>query len=99
MGKFVFEKYKPMSELISTIQAKESENQDQNDDEEKDESVEIETTALRDIEEFNKWAKTQASKDLTKYKDLTSICDVEQLRLNISSLNQQQRRLFDIRYQ
>ena len=55
----------------------------------------METTQLEDISEVNKLGKGQASKDLSKLKNLTSVCDVNQLRLKISSLNTQQRRLFD----
>ena len=67
-------------------------NEDNQEDNELDE---IETTHIDFIEEFNKWAKMQASKDLSKFKNLTSISDISALRLNISSLNDQQRRLFD----
>ena len=67
----VYEKYKLMSDLISKIQSDiESSSQD-NDIEEEDESQDIETTNLKDIEEFNKFAKMQASKDLSKFKELT----------------------------
>ena len=52
-------------------------------------------TNVKDIEEFNKWAKGQACKDLSKFKDLTDICDPLEFRSKISSLNEQQRRLFD----
>jgi hypothetical protein len=45
---------------------------------------------MTDIEEFNKWAKSQASKDLSKLKNLTNVTDVNELRSNY-----QQRRLFD----
>ena len=55
----------------------------------------METTALEDIEEFNKWVRSQASRDLSKFKNLTQVCDVKGLRSNISLLNHQQRRLFD----
>ena len=55
----------------------------------------METTDLQDIEEFNRWARNQASKDISKFKNLTDICDLNEFRLNISSLNYQQRRLFD----
>ena len=90
----IFEKYKPMTDLIATIQT-DVEVNEQNNDEEQEESTEIETTNLEDIDEFNKWAKLQASKDLSKFRNLTSVCDVNQLRVKISSLNNQQRRLFD----
>ena len=89
-----FEKYKTMTDLISTIQS-DIEANEKNIDCEEDTSDELETTQLEDIDEFNKWAKGQASKDLSKFKNLTSVCDVNQLRLKISSLNTQQRRLFD----
>ena len=91
----IFEKYKPMSDLIATIQGGVEEDQIPDSEEENNEQGEIETTSLNDIEEFNRWAKNQASKDLAKFKSLTSMCDVDQLRLSISSLNHQQRRLFD----
>ena len=56
---------------------------------------ELESTDIQDIEKFNKWAKTQAYKDLSQLKNLTDICDPEILRSKISSLNHQQRKLFD----
>ena len=94
----IFEKYKLMTDLISTIQ-REAEGQDQmvnnDDDDEDDGSTEIETTCPHDIEEFNKWAKNQAAKDLSKFKNLMNVVDPSDLRSNISSLNYQQRRLFD----
>ena len=90
----IFEKYKLMTDLISTIQ-KQVEGTEQNEDVEEDESTEVETTSLKDIDEFNKWAKSQASKDLSQFKNLTNVVDKSQLRSNISSLNDQQRRLFD----
>ena len=90
----IFEKYKLMSDLISTIQPEKEENETSKEDK-GEEAAEIETTSLEDIEEFNKWAKSQASKDLSQFKNLTNVCDVAVLRSNISSLNYQQRRLFD----
>ena len=93
----LFEKYKLMSDLISSIQTDiESENPVVEDSErEEDIEQEIETTSLEDIEQFNKYAKAQATKDLSRFKDLISVCNIEELRLNISSLNFQQRRIFD----
>ena len=92
----IFEKYRLMTDLISSLNQDTENKQVNNEDiEEDDESDELETTAPQDIEEFNKWAKYQASKDLSKFKDLTSNTDVRQLRSNISSLNSQQRRIFD----
>ena len=91
----MFEKYKTMTDLISSIRTDSESNEDKNNEDEDDEAVEIETTHLKDIDEFNKWAKSQASKDISKFKNLTNVCDINQLRLQISSLNNQQRRLFD----
>ena len=48
-----------------------------------------------EIEDFNHWARNQASKDLSNFKSLTDLCDMNKLRSNISTLNAQQRRLFD----
>jgi hypothetical protein len=90
----IFEKYKLMTDLISTIQTQAKEKEDKENDEE-EECADMETTSPKDIAEFNKWAKNQASKDLSKFKNLTDVVDISQLRLNISSLNDQQRRLFD----
>ena len=53
------------------------------------------TTDPEDIRDFEKWARGQAMKDLTKFKNLTGLCDMNELRSKISSLNQQQRLLFD----
>ena len=88
-----------MTDLISSIKPNnEPKDQDQEVEDldgEKDSEHEIETTDLQDIENFNKYVKSQAAKDLSKFKDLTNVCDIEELRSNISSLNFQQRRMFD----
>ena len=89
-----FEKYKVMSDLISNIQKEEARNVE-SEDEDDLESKEEETTSPEQIEEFNSWAKQQAKKDLSKLKDFVNICSIDELRSNISSLNYQQRRLFD----
>ena len=91
----VFEKYKLMSELISSIQPDENNETSNTQDDENEECDEIESTSLSNIEEFNKWAKMQATKELSRFNDLTTICDMNEFRLKISSLNNQQRRFFD----
>ena len=88
-----FEKYKVMADLISNIQAEVEKNEDENQEE--DTFEDEETTNPQDIENFEKWARSQAIKDLSKFNNLTGLCDLNDLRANISSLNQQQRRLFD----
>ena len=86
------EKYKLMTELVSSIQSEvDAGKEDQNYEEDK----ETESTLPSEIEDFNNWARTQASKDLSNFKNLTNLCDMDTLRSNISSLNAQQRRLFD----
>ena len=92
--RFIFEKYKNMTDLISTIQSDEAKNEENLNDEE-DESDEIETTSSLQIENFNNWARAQASKDLSEFKSLTSVCDLIDLKSRIISLNYQQRLLFD----
>jgi chromosomal replication initiation ATPase DnaA len=87
-----FEKYKVMSDLINQVH-KEQEKNNMSEDEE--ELQLEETTSPEDIEDFNSWAKNQAMKEISKFKDLTDLCDIVSLRSRISSLNHQQRRIFD----
>ena len=91
----VFEKYKLMTDLVSNIQS-EIEVSGQNDeDDQEDNGQESESTLPSEIDDFNNWARNQASKDLSNFKSLTDLCDMNKLRSNISTLNAQQRRLFD----
>ena len=83
-----------MTELISSIQTDIEKKKDEDIEEENDDE-EIETTSTLEIEDFNKWARNQAVKDLSNLKTLTDLCDINELRSSISTLNQQQRRLFD----
>ena len=85
-----------MTELISNIQSDDSKNEDEhvNEDEES-QNQEVETTSTSEIDEFNKWARNQASKDLANFKTFTYHCDMSTLRTRISLLNKQQRSLFD----
>ena len=43
-----------------------------------------ETTSAEDIQDFNQWAKNQAAKELSKFKDLINISDIVELRQRIS---------------
>ena len=91
----MFEKYKVMTDLISSIQSEVEDTGNKSDEDDEDEFEEMESTNLKDIDEFNKWARSQASQDLSGLKSLTNVCKPQELRTNISSLNEQQRRLFD----
>ena len=84
-----------MTDLIANIQSDILEKKVEPNEDEEDTSEEVETTNLRDIEEFEKWARSQAVQDLSSFKNLTDLCNPNQLRSSISSLNEQQRRLFD----
>ena len=88
-----FEKYQVMADLISSIQTDIKKSED--DDEEEDTFEDQETTDPLDIEHFERWAKSQANRDLNQLKNLTSLHDIIDLRSKISSLNKQQRLLFD----
>ena len=81
-----------MTDLINQVQ-KEQDKLPVLDDE--DEFQPEETTSAEDIEDFNSWAKSQAIKELAKFKNLIDLCDISSLRFSISSLNIQQRRIFD----
>ena len=84
--------------LITNIQAEMESNSKSNDDENEqneDDECETETTSTSDIEDFNRWAKHEAGKDLAHFKRLTDLIDMNEMRSNISMLNSQQRRLFD----
>ena len=92
----LFEKYKLMTELISSIQSEiDKSSEEKVEDEEGTGDKETESTSMADIEDFNKWARNQATKDLANFKRLTDLCDMNKLRSRISTLNKQQRRLFD----
>ena len=88
-----FEKYKVMTDLIANIQKEEVKNNQSDNEEEIFEDEE--TTAPEEIKDFNDWARKQASKELSKFKDFVDVCNIVELRSRISSLNEQQRRLFD----
>ena len=77
----IFEKYKVMTELISSIKSEEVKNPyDIEEDEiEEDPDEEIETTSDFDIQQFNSWAKNQANKDLAQFKHLMDVCDLSEL--------------------
>ena len=64
-------------------------------EEEEDTSREIETTSAEYINKFNSLAKAQASKEVAQFKNLTNVYDINDSRLRVSSLNNQQRKLFD----
>ena len=91
----IFEKFKLMTELISKIQSDAGKDHAVSDSEEEDTFKEIETTDVSDIERFNKLAKAKATKDLSSLKNLIDMCHPDKLRSDISSLNKQQRKLFD----
>ena len=88
-----FEKYKVMADLITNIQTDIGKNESETDDENIFEDEE--TTDPKDIDDFEGWARNQATKNLSHFKNLTSLPDISELRLKISSLNPSQRQLFD----
>ena len=89
-----YEKFKLMTDLINEIQ-KQNENEKNKEDSESEDDENIETTAPEDVEDFEKWALTEATKELERLADTTDIPNVVELRKSISSLNKQQRRCFD----
>ena len=83
---WILEKYRMMSDLISKIASENKNSPHDLVEEEEAGQDEVETTNPVDIDNFIKWAKSQASKDLSKFKKLTNISDITNLRTNIASL-------------
>ena len=83
-----------MTDLISSIQTEFEPSEDLNEEEE-DTSREIETTSAEYINKSNSLTKAQASKEVAQFKNLTNVYDINDSRLRVSSLNNQQRKLFD----
>ena len=90
-----FEKYKVMTDLINLIQGETEKSKNESDNDEDDDFRDEETTSHENIQDFNTWAKSQAAKELSKFKHLTDLCELDDLRNQISSLNSQQRKIFD----
>ena len=62
----LFEKYKVLTDLISEIQPDEINEEENSDNEDEKETFEdMESTSLTDVDQFDRWAKSQAHKDLT----------------------------------
>ena len=95
----MFEKHKVMKDIIESIDKQINDNNENHDEEIEVEGEENlineESTTVDELENFEKWAKQQAKKSLMKYKDLTSIIKIEDLRNMIMQLNKQQRIIFD----
>ena len=96
-----FEAYEVMTDSIKEIQKLYGVNEeaddkdDDDDDDESDKGIFVETTAEEEITDFDKWLKNQAKKDLHSVKQFTSIESPLSIRKSISSLNGQQRKIFD----
>ena len=91
----MFEKFKVVTDLIKKIQPDPVNNPTDSGSEDEDSFQEIESSKLSEIEKINNLAKEMALKDLSSLKNFTNVCHPDKLRSNISSLNRQQRRLFD----
>ena len=93
----LFEKHKVMTDIIESIERKQGKEENEDDEEElEDESFQdVESTTTEELENFETWAKQQAKKSLMKYKESTSILQIESLRNLIMKLNTQQRIIFD----
>ena len=85
-----------MTEIIESIEKQVKETAENDEEERQEESfIDEESTTQDEIENFEKWAKGQAQKSLKKYKDLTSLMQIEELRNLVIKLNTQQRIIFD----
>ena len=92
----IFEKHKVMTDIIDSIERNiKDKNEDNLEDQEEDGFIEEETTTVEELDNFEKWAKKEAKKSLMKYKDLTTLIKVEDLRNIVIKLNEQQRKILD----
>ena len=79
----LYEKYKVMTDLIADIQTEFENKGDVQDAQDEEDSFEdLETTDQVDIKNFNKWAHSQAAKELLSLKYLTDLWDTKKLRSN-----------------
>ena len=95
-----FEAHSTLTDIINDVQKKLNEQAefagDDDDDEEIKEDKEFtETTSKEEIEDFERWSKSQAEKHLRSVKEFTNIQDITALRESIIGLNCQQRSIFD----
>ena len=96
-----FEAYEVMTDTIKDIQklydehVNDEEDDKDEEDNKSDKGMFVETTAEEEITDFDKWLKKQAQKDLNSIKQFTSIESPLSIRKSISSLNEQQRKIFD----
>ena len=70
-----------MTDIIESIERQiEDKIQDDQEEEKDDGFREEESTTADELENFEKWAKHQAKQSLVKYKHLTSLLKLEDLR-------------------
>ena len=87
-----------MTDIVNDIQKSNDEDNMTEDDGEEFEEFDpsmAESTLKEEIDDFDKWAKKKAVKQLESVKQYTNVQDVLSLRKSIASLNKQQRKIFD----
>ena len=84
-----------MTDIIESIERQVEDKIQDDQEEEGDGFIEEESTTADELDNFEKWAKHQAKKSLVKYKHLTSVIKLEELRNLIIKLNGQQRKILD----
>ena len=90
-----FEKHRRIVEAVAN-----REDNDRNDDyddemEDEDRFLDIETTTAEEMKDFNKYVQTQAQNQINKYNEGKVRMNDDTYLSNIASLNSQQRKMFD----
>ena len=96
-----FEAHEIMTEIIKDVQKMYDEEtafeaaEDEDEENLGDTDMFTETTEEQDIQEFEKWARKEAEKNLKNVKEFTNVQDITAFRQSVVGLNIEQRKIFD----
>ena len=93
-----YEKHRKIVEAVANHENQEenqSHDSDDDDAENEDRFLDIETTTAEEMKDFNKYVKAQAQNQINKYNEGKERMNDDTYLSNIASLNSQQRKIFD----